>query len=140
MAIDANKLSYALPIIPTLVLDNIYSCPTEEWVEKEFSAAYAKTLQGMSEYRPEVFDCDEIALMAMSLARLYHRRLSPDSKTALAFGVIFYTRDNGGHHAANCFMVKTKYGEYEMRVYEPQMFCLIQLTKTEYESINDIII
>ena len=102
-----------------IVLDHVYMLPTSEWVIFTFAEAFAQNLKilGLDCYVPDANDCDKIAMLAMSLARICSKRTGV--KASLAFGMFNYTKDSGVQHSINFAIVK-KGHNHDIIYFDPQ--------------------
>lgn len=117
--------------------DEQYSLPAREWLEGGFAVATRGNLValGLARYTKEAWDCDDFAWTVAALARMNHRINGNGTESALAFGMCGYHQDDGEAHAV-CFAVThDKLGEPEVVFIEPQTQRIIELSKTERDSL-----
>jgi hypothetical protein len=124
-----------------LPLDEFYSLPTAAYINGEFADAFRRELQAahLQRYQPGVWDCDDFSREAWNFAQRCHANTPHGLSTGLAFGMCIYSRDVGGSHAINIYLVKS--GEkYIIRFWEPQQAADLRLSQKEIQSIYRIIL
>ena len=97
--VAAALMQAGYPASATHISDLAYSPPRCDWLTGEFAAWFRSALFALniSTYKAEAWDCDDYADLFAALARMCHRRTSPDSGTALPIGVIHYRASSGPH-------------------------------------------
>lgn len=134
----AMSIGDVAPMTVPILFDSAYSLPTTDWVDGPFSQSFDTFLQSAGlKYYAERFDCDDFAREAWAHAQRCHSIGLADTlsrkETALAFGFLTYTRDDGVHHAINWYAAGLPERIY---FYEPQNRRTISLSTAERMSIN----
>ena len=129
------------PVFPISELqlgDRTYSVPSQDWVADVFSRYHwgART-----PYAAERFDCEDLALEAVVLARKLHAQ-STTELHGLACGWLYYTptkqtlgvQYGNQDHALTWFITGTK-GNETILFFEPQRSYTVPLEPEELQSV-----
>ncbi len=104
--------------------DSVYVLPTEESIKK-FGERYYQFLvnNGLGTWVQEIWDCDDFALLAKSLASIDNaiwKKQAGNDDCSLGFGIAWVIDSYGGH-AINAALYKDPTGKLDINFYEPQI-------------------
>ena len=111
------------------IVDRDYVGVDYSFVTGDFTKALwsAKRFFGIYGWEAESFDCDDFARAAAALAQyLHHKTAGRPKDTALAFGELWYRKDNGEGHAINIFVDAGNVFKFE-----PQTASFVELSAAE---------
>ena len=132
--------------VPINAPDANYCMFSEEFILDEGYKNFKKWLfkRGILGWR-DTFDCDNYAEAFRVYLQILHTKAMQkennlSKKQSVAFGVIWFTRDQGGGHAINIFITKDEEGLVYVKYIEPQTGEIVHLSQKEKESIFFILI
>ena len=114
--------------------DALYSLPSLEWVQNDFTQAYRQFKASVDVYRAESNDCDNFERACAFFADLLWSNTPKTTATGLAFGEFWYEQDTGGGHAINFFLYRFLGPDIMIGFYEPQTGSVKSLTQKEISS------
>ncbi len=139
--IQTMQAAGANPWRREFVLDRDYACPTEEYIQGDFSKWFwaEQHRLGLALFKPEGNDCDNFGLRAMVSFQVAHHLASPNSRVGIAGGLFIYQPKNSPDlHLIFVAIIKGPDGQYRVRFFEPQpqasTFGIVELTQEEIQS------
>jgi hypothetical protein len=125
-----------------VLCDEEYVSPGKTWLRGSFADTLQGNLKalGLSDWKPEAFDCDKFARLAWAFATIDHARTPGRPAAGLAFGIFMYQPDGftSGGHAINVVICGAN--AEDILFFEPQTQREVTLTQEEIESCYCVII
>jgi hypothetical protein len=121
--IRALCIEQGFPANSIKIADGDYAIPTEEAIQS-FGNRFGSFLwgAGLDKWVEEIWDCDDFALTAKSLAAIdnaiWQKKTGNDF--GLGFGIVWVALAESGH-AINIALGRDANNKLELRYYEPQM-------------------
>ncbi len=129
-----------------VIFDDNYAALSKSWLLSKglgLLKYYMTKNKLLSDYKKHGWDCDDFALVTMSIVRLLHAKHCPEKNLknyTPAFGLFSYLYRLNEPHAINLCIARNDSNELEVVFIEPQLFSKVSLTDKEIGTCKDVII